>query len=291
MKVTSLFLAIALTCPAAQVILSGSGSKEGIQFRYETRVEPERAQNVSGFGGGLIAGDRFHRYLTDRSAKKYFGYDLIIEPAVDKAFRGRFRVTFAQLRYDMSKTLGPDWQQIPLPTLPPPQLVRSRDTIVVDLLEARGTGQKIVDYLYIQHDSREVRLPSGAPRNYTVEDVPLWIGEGMKLTRNGKQLLEWDRGGIGGQAVYLYVPHYGRVAFTLLPLAELGFQRSGEVRGSSLSITLGSDTFVIDTAVPIAPGGGVFNLYVRHDASWRPRNAAEVDQVHFGASEARSMGR
>ncbi|MEX2264304.1 MAG: hypothetical protein WD696_20285 [Bryobacteraceae bacterium] len=285
MRLTSLFVLLSCACSGAQVIMSGSGSKQGVHFRYETRVEPELpGQKVSGLGrGGLVVGTGFHRFLSDDTTKKYFGYDLAIEPQPG----GIFRVAFQPLSLGAEKLgLAPEggWSQLPLPRLPSPQMVRSRDTIAVDLFTHPSTGQKIVDYLFIQDDRRE-RLPSGPPRDYTVEDVPITLSK-LRMSMNGS-LVDESGGGISGEAVYFYLPNRGRFVFSLAPNEKLGFSKAGEVRGSTLTITWGNDTFVLACDGPIAPGGGVFNLYVYHDSSWRPRSGA--DTFHFGASSARSL--
>jgi len=286
MRVTSLLILLACACSGAQVVMSGSGSKTGVYFRYETRIEPELSgQKITGFGGGLFVDGGFHRFLSDTTTRKYFGYDLSIDPQPGEMFR----VTFEPLSLSAEKLrLEPagGWSQISLPLLPAPQMVRSRDTIAVDLFVHPGTGQKIVDYLFIQDDRRAFRLPSGPPRDYTVDDVPIALNK-LRLTVNGKQVDE-SGGGISGAAVYFYLPNYGRFVFSLAPHEQLGFRKAGEVRGSTLTITWGNDTFVLDCDGPIAPGGGVFHLYVFHEPSWRPRGP---DSFQLGASSARSLVR
>ena len=286
MRITSMLVLAACTCSAAQVMMSGTGSKGGVYFRYETRIEPEMpGQRITGFGGGLFVDTAFHRFLTDTTAKKYFGYDLSLQSEPG----GTFQVAFHPLSVSAEKLrLAPAdaWSLLSLPRLPSPQIARSGDTIAVDLFVHPGTGQRIVDYLFIQDERTVVRLPSGAPRDYTIDDVPMTLSK-MRLTVNGKSVDEWG-GGMSGTAVFFYLPRHGRFVFTLVPHEELGFRKAGEVRGNALTINRGSDTFVFDCDGPIAPGGGVFNVYVYHDATWRPRGA---DEFQFGASTARSLVR
>jgi hypothetical protein len=86
MRIVSLCLLSAALCPAYQVIQSGSGSKDGAGFRYETRVEPRiEGQKVIGFsGGGIHVRDRFHRYLQDDATRRYVGYDLTLNRRPDR---------------------------------------------------------------------------------------------------------------------------------------------------------------------------------------------------------------
>ena len=257
-----------------------------MHFRYETRVEPEvPGQKLTGFGrGGIIVGASFHRYMADDSNRKYFGYDLSIEP--DSG--GMFRVTVQPLSLSAEKLgLVRGWSQLPLPLLPSPQIVHSRDTMALDLFVHPGTGQKIVDYLFIQDDRVSLRLPSGTPRDYTIDDVPITLSK-LRLTWNGKDAGEFG-GSMSGTAVSFYLPKHGRFVFSLAPHEQLGYRKAGEVRGGTLTITWGNDTFVLTCDGPIAPGDGVFNLYVYHDPSWRPRGGP--DAFHLGASDAASFVR
>jgi hypothetical protein len=289
MRGTSLILFIlflAGACSGAQVIMSGSGSrdKDHVYFRYETRIEPELpGQKISGFGGGLLVGDRFHRYMTDTARKKYFGYDLSILPEGP----GVFRVAFEPLSVSAEKLgLRPagEWSAIPTPRLPSPRIVRGgreQEVLVLDLFTHPETRQKIFDLLIIRDTPLPgARLPSGPPRDYTVEDVPLTISK-LRLSVNGKQVEQWG-GSMSGEAVAFYLPNHGRFVFSLAPHADLGFRKAGEVRGATLKITWGNDTYVFECDGPIAPGGGVFNLYVYHDPSWRPRGGP--DAFHLASS-------
>jgi hypothetical protein len=78
--------------------------------------------------------------------------------------------------------------------------------------------------------------------------------------------------------VWFYLPNRGRYVLSLLPRSEFGFRRAGEVRGSTVRFTIGSETFTLLTADQVAPGQAPFNLYVLHDPTWKPTYAhANVD--------------
>ena len=148
-----------------------------------------------------------------------------------------------------------------------------------------ATGQKIVDHLFFEETPGVLRLPEGSPRDFTIDDVPLTLMS-PKISLNGKQLESMETG-MSGEAVYFYVPIHGRYAMSLAPNLELGFRKLGEVRGSRISFRNGNDTWTIDCKHPVAPGGGVFNLYVYPDLAWRPSTGADTWQL--GASSGRSM--
>jgi len=289
MRTISLLFLLACAHSSAQVINSGAASSEGVRFRYETRIEPELAgQQISDLGGGgLVAESKgvFHRYMTDSSTNRYFGYDLSIQPQDSETFRVIFSplsLTAERLRFEPATA----WTPIPLPLLPTPQTVHAGDTIAVDLFTRSATGQKIVDYLFIQEDQQAVRLPSGEPRDFTADDAPLTLHR-LKMTVNGAAVGQAG-GSFVGTAAFFYLPGYGRFAFTLAPHEELGFRKAGEVLGNTLTFTWGNDTFAITCDGPIAPGGGVFNLYAYRDEAWRPRADSSF---FFGAGAARSIVR
>ena len=84
----------------------------------------------------------------------------------------------------------------------------------------------------------------------------------------------------------LHVPNRGRFLLSLMPHPGLGFRRAGEVRGSSLRFTVGSDTFSIASGRRVAPGRSAFNLYVLHQPTWRPTYAnANLDAFTIGSAD------
>jgi hypothetical protein len=168
------------------------------------------------------------------------------------------------------------------------------DVIVLDLLVNPGTGQKIVEYITLQDPHRpgfndptprEFSYVTGAPRDFRAEDAQLHIKSPL-FSVNGK-VDDSSRGSlqeVRGAAVWLYVPGRGRFVLSLTP--RPGFQKVGDVRGTSLSFKVGSDTLSVSSAVRIAPGDTPFNLYAFHDPAWRPTYAnANTSIFQIGAAE------
>lgn len=285
MRIVSVLLLSTVLSPAYQVIQSGSGSKDGVGFRYETRVEPRiEGQKVIGFsGGGIHMGANFHRYLQDDATRRYVGYDLMLNKRSD----GMVVVILGQLRLSAEKLgLKGEWTQVPLRVSATPQVIKRGDEIAIDMFISPVTGQKIVDHLFFDESPDVIRLPEGPPRDFTVDDAPLTVMS-PTISLNGKQMASMGTGGISGEAVYFYLPGHGRYAMSLAPNLELGFRKLGEVRGSRISLRNGTESWTIDCKRPVAPGGGVFNLYAYPDPAWRPSTGEDTYQL--GASSARSM--
>src|SRR5213593_3047234 len=89
---------------------------------------------------------------------------------------------------------------------------------------------------------------------------------------------------VASAIVWFYAPNRGRFLLALSP--QPGFQKAGEVRGTTLNFAEGGDAFSLVTGAPIAPGNAAFNLYVLHDPSWRPAYPnANTDAFILGAAD------
>jgi hypothetical protein len=80
--------------------------------------------------------------------------------------------------------------------------------------------------------------------------------DGTKVTSAG--------GGVSGQSVWIDVPGHGRFVFSLAARTDLGMQRSGEIRGNTMTWQANGHDYKIETDKPIASGSRAYNLYVFH---------------------------
>ena len=81
-------------------------------------------------------------------------------------------------------------------------------------------------------------------------------------------------GGITGVNAAFYLAPRGRFFFSLA--AREGFTKAGDVRDNTLSFTIDGSRYVLTCSEKIAPGPDAYNLYVRHDASYRPQNTSDI---------------
>jgi hypothetical protein len=243
-------------------IMSGSAQAGDVGFSFETRLEPA-SPRIEGLGlGGVVGGNpSAHRYTADSIHHVYFGYDIEIGPLPQAR---AYLLTIRPLSLAREKlpalTNPSSWTALPLPGYPPPQTVYVGDTIALDLMENRSTGQKIVDYIRIQS-----RAHLGSPRDFSVEDAELHISQ-PKVTLYGKAL-ETEERDVTGPIVWFTLPNRGRYVLSIAPHPTLGFVKAGEIRADSLTFTLGGDTITLDCGAPIAPGYTPYNLYVYQDRS------------------------
>jgi hypothetical protein len=273
MKRLSLLLIFGFTGVVSAQLMTGSGSVNGVSYSYETRLEPPDPPISKNGGGTLTIDNVVKRHICDFVQKRCFGYDLKVEPLSD----GRYLFEFSPLTITPEKmaeifdNVG-GWTLLPMPQHPATQILQPGDTVALDLFINPSTGQKIVDYIKVQGGHGRLLSASGPARDFKVEEGWLEISA-PRLTINGKpaEATANDRGAIGGSAVWIYLNGRGRFIFSLAPRVDLGLQKAGEVRGSTMTWRWGSDEFVLNTDKRIAPGGGAYNLYVFNDVTYRPK--------------------
>ena len=280
----------------------GMVSQEKFGFYWETRLVPSAPpmsdfSTATAYGPGVI-----HRILLDRKRQIYVGYDTVVTVLTEP---NRYRVTFQKLMttpqlYFFGESLSA-WTEIQTPVdwgLPTPREIRGGEVLELNLLENARTGQRVTDYITVQEPSqkfvgfdsipdRKFTFAPGTSRDFRTADVELTI-QAPRLSINGKldatSSKRFDE--VSGPVVWLYIAKHGRYLLSLVPHPELGFQRAGEVRGSSLSFTIGNETFSVNAGARIAPGQSPFNLYVLHDPNWKPGYPdADLDAFNMGAAD------
>jgi hypothetical protein len=282
-KAVFVFLVVTAAAPAAaQVSVSDSN---GIVVQMTARMEPGSGRVPSGVLAANVG--RYHRVVLDRSQKRYFAYDLLVEPK-DGSEAMQVRIepfSLSATELADSQMVDPSWTPIPLLKYPLVPDVRAGDTVAIDLLENPATGQKVVDYLEFKRSSpaAAAELPLG---DLSLAEVELQL-ENFRISLNGTVLDASTRvgGGISGAALWFYLPERGRFVMSLLPNPKLGFRRAGEVSNRSLTFTEGRERYDIQSTSRIAPAGGRFNLYVLHDPKWRPTRVVSDLPLIVGAAD------
>lgn len=257
-------------------------SWKGIEIRFVTKVEPPGENARDQLPGAIITDSgRAHHMINDPAHKRYFGYDVLLEPSEDG---NTAQIRIEPLSHSSAGEIsaGAGWTLLALPKYPVIPGVKVGDTVALDLLMNAATGQKIVDYLTLaRHGSPDA---SQAARDFTLADVELSLMY-PRVSINGK----WaegtanDPGGTSGAVVWLYLAGHGRFVLSLLPNTKLGFQKNGVASADTLWFREGSTEYRVECGSKIAPGPGAYNLYVVHEATWRPGRPAEP--FRFGSAD------
>ena len=272
MKVVSLIL-FSLSAYGAQ-LMSGGASSNGVWVSYETRLEPGSPPITKHGGGTLTESNVIKRHLCNFENNTYFGYDLIVEPLAE----GRYRLRFAPLTITpqrMSEIFNnvPNWTPLPLPGGAVTMEARAGETIALDLFVNPSSGQKVTDYLTIKGNERQQIHVAGPARDFSPEDATIEISS-PHVSVDGNSIIS-SQGGVSGGAVWVDLPGHGRFVLSLAPRPDLGMQKAGEIRGTTMTWRTGGHEYMITADKPIASGSSAYNLYVFHI----PRTTE-----HFGMS-------
>jgi hypothetical protein len=275
--------------------------------RFDLEAEPpdppvrfEEGSSITGssllmFGGGMMV----HRFLRDDSKHVFLGYDLLIE---GQHQADTYRVIVGELGMGPFDMFRPDprgqffnpaeWKKLPIPGYPAPRLVFTGNTISIDLGTVPDTGQKLVDYVTIQprkaptlprvmRPSATVPEVSGTARDFSADDAELQLVRPRVSLNGTPQDTTTSRAmeDASGALIWFSLPNRGRYILSLAPRPELGFVKAGEIRGGTITFTLGGDKFQLESNIPITTGYAPYILYVLHDPDWEP--TAQAQRGHF----------
>jgi hypothetical protein len=172
---------------------------------------------------------------------------------------------------------------LPIPALPEPQLVHEGQTVTIDLLTDRATGDKLIDdvHIVLMHPSYVPHVPttSGDARDFLATDADFEIFE-PQATLNGKVQTASGPGSlrdVRSALPWFYFPNHGRFILSLTPHTNPGFRKTGEVRGGRITFTLDDDSVKLESIRPITSGNGVYNIYVLHEPDWEPVSDRQKD--------------
>jgi hypothetical protein len=239
----------------------GDASWKGIEIRFVTKVEPPGDAGVKLPGGVIVEPGRVHHLINDNAHKRYFAYDVALEPNADGS-AAQIRIEPLHSAHEISG--GPGFTLLELPKYPVIPNVKVGDTVALDLLVNKVTGQKIVDYLTL---FRHANL-SDAARDFTLADVQLTLNRPRVLLNGTSADVPSPNYGTSGSVVWFYLAGHGRFVFSLFPNERLGFQKSGVVSANALSFRDGAAEYRVECSGAIVPGSGTFNLYVVHEPGW-----------------------
>jgi len=258
-----------------------------MEVQMTARMEPGSVQVPSGVVA--IVQGRYHRVVLDRGQRRFFAYDVFVEPK-NGSTSLQVRIepfSLSATEFARTQMVDASWAYMPLLKYPVVPEVRAGDTVAIDLLENPATGQKVVDYLVFKRSSPVNNNADLAPlEDLSLDAVELQL-ENCRISVNGSILDASTRlgGSISGAALWFYVPERGRFVMSLLPNSELGFRRAGEVSNRSLTFTDDSERYEIRSTSRIVPAGGRFNLYVLHDPEWRPAVSESNSPLIVGAAD------
>lgn len=301
-------LTIGAAAPAStqtRRIDSGTASMGNLAFYWHTDLNPPTPPLSSSFGTAYDttqSTNQVHRMLIDRAKRVYFGYTVQIDGLTE---RSTFRLTFQPLSLtpELRQRLGDDaasWKALPVGRFPAPNTIRSGEVLELSLLSNDAWGQKVTEYVTVEEarprpqgfqalgpTPRDFTFAPGTARDFRITDAALRLRD-PRIFINGRFDSASARtfGEHSGAVAWIYLPQRGRFLLSLVPNPKNGFQRAGEIRGSSVRFTVGPDVFSVNSDGPIAPGTSPYNVYVLHQPRWKPNYPnADVDVATIGAAD------
>jgi hypothetical protein len=272
------FAAIAFAQPVSpleniegRMIMGGSASlASGVAIRFKSVLSPGNA-NLGSFGeGGISDGTvRIHRFMIDRAAKTYFGYDLGLTPDAS----GSYLATFEPLSKGegVSGLEGDGLRPLPLAKYPAPQSVRDGDIIALDLMVSPDGKQKLTDYIEVVAHEPPAAATAARPRDFTLDDGPLTYGAFLMTIWVNGQKQEGMQGFTGKPGSMFWIGFPGQGRYVLSPVPYEGFTKAGAIRDNVMAFRDGGQEYELRFMSPVAGAGKAWNLYVLRDRTYEPR--------------------
>jgi len=244
------------------------------------------------------------RIVLDESTHTYVGYELLIEPQPSGGYLatfGKLGITPLELSSSQPST-DRSWTNQPIPSIPKSRVLQEGETMSIEIFVDPTTGDKLLDDVKINPPrspamrfqtppmvARPVPTVSGTARDFSPADAELQLTQVRTVTLNGNPQGQLIPPNVHGPLVWLYLPAHGRFILSLVPRADLGFTKAGEVRGGVILFTLGKDSVMLESMRQIATGDTAYNLYVLHDPDWEPTSENQKSRPMAGTVAAAEL--
>lgn len=188
---------------------------------------------VSTSGSEVVpAGYDFHRVVFDKAGALLLGYDI----EARKAGQGTYTVRIKPVDTDKFK-IGGNGKWLDIPTVSgvrefPP--LRTGDAVEVDILYNPATRERIYDVLKVAAEQPPARVaPDPSGERFSLENV--------RVTINGKTIVEQRNTWMRGAAVMIYLPGRGESYLALSPSADFPLQAYGWIDHNILRFFAGGE--------------------------------------------------
>lgn len=264
---------------SGEIMRAMAGLSNGVSVRFSTVCDPPcRGQDAATLGGGFRTTDKaIHRFFVDQRRGVYFGYDMETEP-LPKSRQVRLTFRPLSMAWEYAQRLSRDrtLTESLIPTYPGAILLDDEGMVILEVLKDPKTGQKVVDRIRASlNKPLPIRDAFGEEqRDFRLDDVELRLSKPV-LRVNGGVVASSGNPGVRGPILWINVPERGRFVFSLRPHEGYDFRRLGVIEQDRLSFKVGEEGYVLNSSEPIlTSAGGVWNLYVLHEASHKPRAQA-----------------
>lgn len=213
------------------------------------------------------SGDSFYRIFRDNTGLAVFAYELVVERT---ATENEFQLTARPAGVAFGERYPSIDGGKPTPTISEARklpLLHSGERASIDLYKFLQTQDDVVDTIAVRLEL------NGSAGGSTASRPTGWLQfAGLKVYRNGSEVTApGPRGSVAGRYVMFYLPGYGGYFFSAQAPPDKRFAMVGTVDHDRLEFTLENQSFEIVADSPILVGAVSGQVWVYHDASYRPR--------------------
>jgi len=286
-------------------------------LRSNSAAPPQRTAFTTSFNGRSNRKiSYFKRSVIDDSKHEYSGYEVLVEEQGADTYNVTFGpLTFTSMELDSMGAPSKEWSARTL-QLPESKVVHKGETFSIELISDPSTGSTLFEDITIepfvrtlptgiaaggitsfggQPGARTTPTVEGPARDYSALDAELRLIQ-ARITVNGvEQSVDPQAPGgmpplptvvgrsVNGPLVWFYLPGKGRYILSLASRPELGFTKTGEVRGGAIKFSMDGDTFGVECPTEIASGHAAYNLWVLRDATYEPTAQAQKGKIAIGS--------
>ncbi|HEV2645171.1 MAG TPA: hypothetical protein VGU46_02275 [Acidobacteriaceae bacterium] len=236
---------------------------------------------------GFIDGNVYHHFFY--IGERYFGYDLDAEPVGGTR---QIRLTFQPLSMDWAG----EGEKVPaaLPALPPEQVIREGEELVMDLAVDPASGEKITEHMSFQVGTPR---PSWQPPDLTLDDVGMHLSS-PALFEDGQLIGRYNDA--ASAPVFAMHLHDGRWLYlSFKPHDGYDFKRAGVIHAARAEFAIGGHEFEVRSRSLIAQRPEI-SLYVLLDrrepadrgnvlSIWAPNTEGSKNYVELRAGTVEEM--
>lgn len=260
----SAFLFAAVFAAPAQVS-SNVALSNGVQLTIVARAE-EGTPVALKASLQPATGDSFYRIFRDENNLAVFAYELTVARTPDGE---QFRVTATAATQDFAARFPNADGGKPTPTLSAPlesPLLSSGNKFVIPISTDPGLHQTLTDTVQIRLNQRGVAtMGAGAD---THEQIRF---SALKVSFNNQPAADGSGAVVSGRFAMFYIPGRGGFFFSTEEVTHPAFQQIGVVDGKHLKFTVDNVAYDCVSDAPILVHSDRGQLWVYHDADYKPR--------------------
>ncbi len=256
---------------------------DGTHIRVKTLVEPKLAI-LKWFRAGVGSspgGFRQVRYMYDRGARTYWGYELTLEPLGGGKYSAHAVSLVAEpARLERWKLTG--FTSVAPPALPAPRIIAAGEPFEVDLI--RSGGERVYDRIELSPVEFD-DVPHKRPLNDGPFGSSMMRVSNPRLFIDGRHIPQEGLAEARGMTIFFSIPGRGEWRLAVDAMGNPEYRPAGRVMGSMIEFEWNGERFRIENDESVNEGGKQ-TLYVRFEPA---TEGAVGEMATFGSAGPASI--